>query len=483
MESAQPLRLGHPPRRIAGHHVPWTERITDSVEVGANLVAKRGEIVSMSVGVVIVGEDQRIVLIGREPHLSAPMRAQYCKGIANRWRPKLFLRKRHQASGDSIGHGGQQLGDLLPRITSVNKPAHNPPCVLSNLRNLGDIALSRQRRRRVHGIGVQTAQEVANDNHADHPRPIVHRQMMVTALGHQQHGLEDQQVGTDSFRVPGHHFAYETLRRLGFCQHSTTEVTVSDDADERALVGACRLHHEQTGDIPLRHNLRRLLYCRISTAGHQRCFHQVRNPCAQRLRCRSTPQLRCHCANARVFTAVIAPDLYELVIELVKDLLGDHQEYAVLHCRHRVQRGVTAQQCRIAEMISHISPVQQRASWVKEIHHAGANNETAVVIRTRPDNLRSTTGIAHGQKRWDSRALFIVEVRKGASMAEEVCDFRKLDGHGVNYPLFLLPIGLICGNTRPYDQFHTQRFNKSRMAARRPHPRQDGQARGTRRHA
>ena len=136
MESAQPLRLGHPPRRVAGHHVPWAERITDSVEVSTNLVAKRGEIVSVSVGVVVVGENQRIVLIGREPHLPAPVRAQYRKRVADwRW-PELFLSKRDQTASDSIGHGSQQLGDLLPRVTPVNEPADNSPRVLSNLRDL-----------------------------------------------------------------------------------------------------------------------------------------------------------------------------------------------------------------------------------------------------------------------------------------------------------------------------------------------------------
>ncbi len=430
VELRLPLRQAHAPIGVRRHHVAGAQRVAAFGERVADEVGEPGEVVAVSGFVVGVVDDEGVVLVGGHAHLAAPLGAEDHEGVRHRRGAEFFFAQRQQAAGDGVGGDGEQAGDLVGGHAALDEAADDAPRVGGDLGDLGDRALAGQRGRGVDGVGVQGAQQVADDDHAHHSRLVGDRQVVVAAFGHEQHRLERQHRRVDGDRVRRHDVADDQLRSVARCEHAAAQIAVGEDAGEFPVVD-----DEQRGDVAFAHQLGALPDRRAGADVDGIAGHEVGDAGAQRVGGRGAAQVRGHGADARVLAAVVLADVREAGDEIVEDLVGDDQQQRVLHRRHGVQRRFTRQQGGVAEVIAVVAPVEQRARGVEDVHEAGANDEDRVVGSAGGDDLLPTAGVAHGQPGRQLPELLVRQFRKRRGLAEEIADFVEFDGHGASWGL------------------------------------------------
>ena len=275
-EQAAPGGDRLPPGVGARHHLARAVDVAAGVEPVVDEAGEFAEVAAVRAGVVAVGHDQGVVLVGARGLLLPGLAAGRHPHIGHGRRAERRLGQLQQPDGGGIGDGRHHLARGAGAGVGGHQVAQQLGHGLHAAGQAGHVLLAVQRGGQVHGRAGQALLQVGVRDEADGLVAIEHRHVVDAVAGHGQQRLEGRRVGLRHLQ-PGRGDGLHRQGRVGADgEHAVAQVAVGGDAAQPAA-GVDQQHRGHA----MRAHARRGLGHRGAGADRDR---RVAQQAAQRLR-------------------------------------------------------------------------------------------------------------------------------------------------------------------------------------------------------
>ena len=224
-----PLRNGHAPVGVHGHHVAWAENLTCGVEAGAHIVGEVFKVVTVEVGVVGIVQDEGVVLVRCESHAAPPLGAQHHKCVWDgRW-AELFFSEGDEVPGKGVGGHSEQAGDFLCGGTAFDESHGDVGCGFVDLAHVLRGGSPGQVGGEVDGVVTEESHNVGGGDDAGDSALVNHGQVVDAHVRHDEHRFKGEGIGGDGAGVGSHDLCDRQghVHVVGY--HAPAHVAVGDN--------------------------------------------------------------------------------------------------------------------------------------------------------------------------------------------------------------------------------------------------------------
>ncbi len=266
---------------VARHDVARAERKAERVEARVDLAPELEQPVAMRGGFLgtVRGKQQRVVLVGRERLLTAPLAPEREPAPSD---PAEIVPLQHEIDGPTrqrVVERGDRARKRLGADALREQVLRQPTDVLARppqrLDRVGGMQLLDHL---AHRHPLQR-EEIALVDHAERPAAVDDDDLPDPAVGHRVHRLVCGGGARQRHDWCRHHFGDRYRERALAQQDALEQVDQRDHAHRRARV----VHNDDRAHLRVGHRLRRLAQCRRRRAGDRRVAHELHQRARQRL--------------------------------------------------------------------------------------------------------------------------------------------------------------------------------------------------------